>query len=159
MKLPKLAIRKEVPVIEQDELFPPQSFRDAYAAAETYDMKRSLCKEFYLTLSRVDLLRFGDCEWYKGHPDNQGVLWEELNDAEWNRDWPLGKSQDEVLTQGAVDAIPITWSKDRKKSYFNLDTTEKAIEGIQAKVDNIMKVLEKFDVTLSAKEAVDLAKK
>ena len=32
------------------------------------------------------------------------------------------------------------------------------VEGLQKKVDNIMKVLSKFDVTLSAQEAVELAK-
>lgn len=117
-------------------------------------------KGFLEGLTRTQLMDFQDSKQFDDTAVEEAA-WECANNEEWKRDWPMGKEEyQERIPSIVLDAIPIRYNrpKDKNDRPIDLDLNKlvNQIEGIQKKLDRLMKLVENTEVTMSGKTAINL---
>lgn len=113
--------------------------------------------KYVKSLNIVQLLCVYGDPWFEEQNERFGHnLSSVYYDEEWKRRWPLGEDNyDENIPEIVRGALPF---KNVPKDDIDLKALLKKVDGMQKRIDAMDKVLNNVDVTLSAKQAVDLAK-
>ena len=131
----------------------PEDIRKRIAGHAGHNAK-TIFADYIKTVSRVHLLSVGDNPWFTEHKEHDWLI-EAYNDEEWKRDWPTSKYQyEDMIPDIVMDTIPIQ-GLDKKKP-INLGQLVKQVEGIQKKLDRVLKIIENTEVTMSAKTALSM---
>ena len=110
-----------------------------------YDAKQYI-KGFLEGLTRTQLMDFQDNKQFDG-TKAEDAAWEAANDAEWERDYPLGKhSFSERIPDIVKDVI----------NPYKLGDLKKQVEGIQKKLDKVETLISTAEFTLCGKDALKL---
>ena len=112
---------------------------------------KTIFANYLKTVNRVQLLAIGDDPWFKDHKDHDWLI-EAHDDEEWERDWPLGKYQ---YKHGLPDLILSTIAGEGK-SHIDLNKLVKQVDGVQKRLDKLLKLLGSKDVTMSIKTALSM---
>lgn len=147
----RLGQAKELDVTMSFEI--PKSIRKAVDRAKGHEAKTILL-DYLTTLNRVQLLCVYDDPWFNAHP-HKDWLDEAYWDQEWKRSWPLGKDAYESTIPDIVwETIPINGLD--KDNPIDLSKLVKQVNGIQKKLDRVLRIIENTEVTMSAKTALGM---
>lgn len=118
------------------------------------DSARIVFKDYLKTVNRVQLLCVEDDPWFKKHKHHDYLI-EVYNEEEWERQWPMGEYGYETRIPSIVmSTIPLEGLD--KENPVDIAKLARQVEGIQKKLDKIIKLMESKEVTMSVKTALSL---
>ena len=115
-------------------------------ALETTEDPKMVFANWIETLSRPALLALEDSDQFKDHKHND-EMWTVIWDAQWTREWPLGKyNKEEVIPDILIHGL----------KEYNIPKLTKQVEGIQKKMDRILLLLKDKEFCIDGETALKL---
>ena len=142
----KLKRKPKVQVVEPDVI--PQHIMPnrEHIIALGYSEAKQYFDGFLEGLTRTQLMDFQDSKQFVD-TDVEDASWECANDAEWKRDYPMGKHEYE---ERIPDIVRNTIQK------YNLDALQKQVMGMQKKLDKVETLISTAKFELCGKDALKL---
>ena len=140
--------KEEVQVVKPDVIPPHIMPNRAHIIALGYSEAKQYFDGFLEGLTRTQLMDFQDSKQFDG-TDVEEAAWECANDAEWKREYPIGKYGYEERIPSIVNDTIGTLDTDVVK-------LKASVEGMQAKLDKITTLIANAEFKLCGKDALKL---
>ena len=111
-------------------------------------------------LTRTQLMDFQDSKQFDGTAVEEAA-WECANDAEWKREYPMGKYEyEERIPDIVANSLPVRYTRKKDKNGRDIDLDlnelEKQVQGIQKKLDKVETLISTAEFKLCGKDALKL---
>jgi len=138
--------KEEVQVIKPDVIPKHIMPNREHIIALGYSKSKQHFDGFLEGLTRTELMDFQDSKQFDGTAVEEAA-WECANDAEWGRDYPMGKDE-------YTERIP-SIVKETMKSH-DIDKLHEKVDGMQKKLDKITTLIANAEFKLCGKDALKL---